>query len=76
MLAYLLVTLSHRRARARVAFAGNAQRMLAELATIRCCRLVERTGERGRPRVRWQLEQADAEILRLAQAVDGVPKIV
>lgn len=76
VLAYLLVTLLHRRARARVAFAGNAQRLLAELATIRCCRLVERTGERGRPRVRWQMEHADPEILRLAQAVDGAPKIV
>jgi hypothetical protein len=37
--AYLVVTLLHRRARERAAFAGNAQRLPAELATIRCCRL-------------------------------------
>lgn len=75
VLAYLLVTLLHRRARQRAAFAGNAQRLLAELATIRCCRLVDRTGQRGRPRVRLQIEQADPEILTMAEALDAVPKI-
>jgi transposase len=75
VLAYLLVTLLHRRARQRAAFAGNAQRLLAELATIRCCRLVDRTGQRGRPRVRQQIEQADPKILTMAEALDAVPKI-
>jgi hypothetical protein len=75
VLAYLLVTLLHCRARERTAFAGDAQRLPAELATIRCCRLVDRKGQRGRPRVRLQLEQADPEILALAEALDAVPKI-
>jgi hypothetical protein len=65
----------HRRARKRAAFAGNAQRLLADLATIRCCRFVDRTGQRGRPRVWLQIEQADPGILTMAEALDAVPKI-
>ena len=39
VMAYLLVTLLHRRAVQRAAFVGSAQRLLAELGAIRCCRI-------------------------------------
>ena len=35
---------------------------------------MDRTGQRGRPRVRLQIEQADPEILAMAEALDAVPK--
>jgi len=55
--AYLLVTLLHRRARRKTAYAGGARRLLAELAEVRCCRLIDNTGRKGRPRVRLQIEE-------------------
>jgi transposase len=54
--AYLLVTLLRWRAARKTAFQGSSQRLLAELAEVRCCRLIDRTGRKGRPRVRWQIE--------------------
>ena len=59
VMAYLLVTLLHRRTVQRAAFVGSAQRLLAELGAIRCCRIIDRTGKRGRPRVRLRIEQTE-----------------
>src|SRR5580700_6550066 len=56
---YLLVTLLHLRAKQKAAFDGGPRRLLAELAEVRCCRLIETTGQKGRPRVRWQIEEFD-----------------
>lgn len=75
VMAYLLVTLLHRRARQRAAFAGGAQGLLAELAAIRCCRMIDQTGKRGRPRVRWQVEETEPERLALAEALNALPKL-
>ena len=75
VMAYLLVTLLHRRARQRAAFAGGAQGLLTELAAIRCCRMIDQTGKRGRPRVRWQVEETEPERLALAEALNALPKM-
>lgn len=53
--AYLLVTLLHRHARLKAAFDGSPRRLLDELAQVRCCRLIDMTGHKGRPRVRLQI---------------------
>jgi len=74
-MAYLLVTLLHRRAEQKAAFVGGAQVLLTELRTIRYCRMIDRTGNRGRPRVRWQVEETDPERLKLAEALNALPKL-
>jgi len=73
--AYLLVTLLHWRAARRAAFIGSPRHLLSDLEQLRCCRLVELSGRKGRPRVRWQIEQTDAELTRLAQALGAVPSL-
>jgi len=71
--AYLLVTLLHRRAVQKAAFEGSSRRLLAELAEVRCCRLVDMTGRKGRPRVRIQIEEIDAARKTLAEVLGAVP---
>jgi transposase len=71
--AYLLVTLLHRHATQKTAYEGSSRRLLDELAEVRCCRLIDMTGKKGRPRVRWQLEEIDQERKSLAQILDAVP---
>jgi transposase len=73
--AYLLVTLLHRRAARQAGYRGNSRRLLAELAEIRCCRLIEVTGRKGRPRVRWQIEEIDQTRSAMAQALGALPEI-
>ena len=73
VMAYLLVTLLHRRARQKTAFSGSPRRLLAELAEVRCARLVDMTGRKGRPRVRLQIEEMEAERKTLAEAVGAMP---
>jgi transposase len=73
--AYLLVTLLHRRATRQAAYQGSSRRLLTELAEIRCCRLIEVTGRKGRPRVRWQIEEIDETRSALAQALGALPDI-
>jgi hypothetical protein len=46
--AYLLATLLHRRARRKAAYEGGSYRLLAELAGVRCCRLIEHDGPQGK----------------------------
>ena len=71
--AYLLVTLLHRRATRKTDYKGSSRRLLAELAEIRCCRLIDMTGRKGRPRVRWQIEETNPDRKTLADAVGAVP---
>lgn len=73
--AYLLLSLLHRRAEQQAAYQGSARRLLAELAEVRCCRLIEVTGRQGRPRVRWQIEEIDPERQALVQALGAVPTL-
>jgi transposase len=73
VMAYLLVTLLHRRARQKTAFNGSPRRLLAELAEVRCTRLIDMTGRKGRPRVRLQIEEMEAERKTLAEAVGAMP---
>jgi transposase len=73
--AYLLVTLLHRRARRQGTYEGGSRRLLAELAEVRCCRLIDLTGRQGRPRVRWQIEEMGEELKTLAALVGAVPTI-
>jgi transposase len=73
VMAYLLVTLLHRRARQKAAFDGSPRRLLAELAEVRCSRLIDITGRKGRPRVRLQIEEMEAGRKTLAEAVGAMP---
>ena len=73
--AYLLVTLLHRRAAQKAAFEGSSRRLLEELAGVRCCRLIDMTGRKGRPRVRLQIEEMDATRRKLAEALGAIPAI-
>jgi transposase len=72
---YLLVRLLWWRAQRQAGFAGSPRTLLAELARIRHCRIVDHTGRAGRPRVREQLEEVDAEVYRLGQAVRAIPSV-
>jgi hypothetical protein len=71
--AYLLLTLLHCRATSKTAYQGSSRRLLAELATIRYCRLIESTGRRGRPRVRMQIEEMDSTLTKLAETLNAIP---
>jgi transposase len=73
--AYLLVTLLHRRAQQKTAFDGGPRRLLAELAEVRCCRLIDMTGHKGRPRVRSQIEEFDMVRRPLVEALHALPAI-
>jgi transposase len=70
---YLLVRLLWWRARRGTGFAGSPHRLLSELARIRCCHLIEKTGRAGRPRVHWQLEEMDAALRELGQHLQALP---
>jgi transposase len=74
--AYLLVTLLHLRAKQKTAFDGGPRRLLAELAEVRCCRLIDMTGHKGRPRVRWQIEEFDKARRPMAEALHALPAII
>jgi len=75
VIAYLLITLLHRRAKQKAAFDGSPRRLLAELAELRCCRSIDMTGRKGRPRVRLQLEETDAPLMSLAESLGAVPTL-
>jgi hypothetical protein len=67
--------LLHRRAAQKAAFEGSSRRLLEELAEVRCCRLIETTGRKGRPRVRLQIEEMDVTRRKLAEALGAMPAI-
>ena len=73
--AYLLVTLLHLRAKQKAAFDGGPRRLLAELAEVRHCRLIDVTGHKGRPRVRCQIEAFDQTRKPLIEALHALPAI-
>jgi hypothetical protein len=73
--AYLLVTLLHRRAHQKTAYDGGSRRLLAELAEVRCCRLIDMTGCKGRPRVRLQIEQISEDQKTLVALLGAVPTL-
>src|SRR5450759_1014215 len=73
--AYLLVTLLLRRATQKTAFEGSSRRLLEELSAVRCCRLIDMTGRKGRPRVRLQIEEMDASRRKLAEALAAIPAL-
>jgi transposase len=73
--AYLSVTLLHLRAKQKAAFDGGPRRLLAELAEVPCCRLIDITGQKGRPRVRWQIEEFDKARRPLLDALHALPTI-
>jgi len=73
--AYLLVTLLHLRAKQKTAFDGGPRRLLAELTEVRCCRLIDMTGQKGRPHVRWQIEEFDKARRPLVEALHALPAI-
>jgi transposase len=72
---YLLVRLLWWRARRDAGFAGSARNLLAELARIRCCRIVEHTGRAGRPRVRQQIEQIAPGLEKLGRLLRALPSL-
>ena len=69
---YLLVRLLWWRARREADFAGSARNLLAQLARIRRCRIVEHTGRAGRPRVRQQIEALDSGLENLGRALHAL----
>lgn len=71
--AYLLVRLLWWRARRDANFAGGARNLLAQLAQIRQCRIVEHTGRAGRPRVRQQMEEIDVGLENLGRTLHALP---
>jgi transposase len=75
VMAYMLITLLHRRAKQKAAFDGSPRRLLAELAEVRCCRSIDMTGRKGRPRVHLQLEETDADLMSLAEYLGAVPTL-
>ena len=72
---YLLVRLLWWRARRDAGFAGGARNLLAQLARIRRCRIVEHTGREGRPRVRQQMEEIDADLENLGRLLRALPPL-
>lgn len=70
---YLLVRLLWWRARRDAGFAGGARNLLAQLARIRRCRIVEHTGRAGRPRVRQQIEEIDPSLETLGRLLRALP---
>jgi transposase len=73
--ANLLVRLLWWRARRDTGFAGGARTLLAQLAQIRRCRIAEHTGRAGRPRVRQQTEEIDADLENLGRALSALPPL-
>lgn len=72
---YLLVRLLWWRARQHSGFRGSPRSLLAELARIRSCRIVDRTGRAGRPRVRQQLEEMPPELQSLGEQLRAFPRL-
>ena len=75
VMAYLLIILLHRRAKQKAAFDGSPRRLLAELAELRCCKTIDVTGRKGRPRVRLQLEETGTRLMSLAESLGAVPTL-
>lgn len=73
--AYMLVRLLWWRARRDAGFTGSARNLLAQLARIRRCRIVEHTGRAGRPRVRQQIEEMESELEDLGRALRALPTL-
>jgi hypothetical protein len=70
--AYLLVRLLWRRAHRNAGFEGSARNLLAQLARIRHCRIVEHTGRAGRPRVREQMEEINPGLENLGRVLGAL----
>ena len=75
VMAYMLTTLLHRRAKQKAAFEGSPRRLLAELADLRCCKSIDLTGRKGRPRVRLQLEETNHQLMSLAESLRAIPAL-
>ena len=73
---YLLVRLLWWRARRHVGFPGSPRSLLSELSRIRCCRIVDRTGRAGRPRLRQQVEEMEKGLHDLGQLLRALPRLV
>jgi hypothetical protein len=77
--ACLLATLLLRRAARQAGYRGSSRRPLAELAEIRCCRLIEATSRKRRPRVRLEWPRGDCsfratmEFCRTGQGILPLP---
>ena len=70
--AYLLVRLLWWRACRGAGFEGSARNLLAQLARIRRCRIVEHTGRAGRPRVREQMEEINPGLENLGRVLGAL----
>ena len=72
---YLLVRLLWWGARRKMGFAGGPRTLLSELSRIRCCRVVEKTGRAGRPRVLWQWEEMNETLRELGEVLQALPRL-
>jgi len=72
---YLLVRLLWWRARRKMGFAGGPRTLLSDLSRIRCCRVIEKTGRAGRPRVHWQWEEMNHALRELGGVLQALPRL-
>jgi len=72
---YLLERLLWWRGRRDAGFTGGPRQLLAQLAQIRCCRIVEHTSRAGRPRVRQQLEEMPENLRQLGKSLRAEPAL-
>lgn len=74
VMAYLLVRLLWWRLRKQTNSSMSPRTLLAQLKKVRMARVVEVTGKAGRPRLRYQLEEMDEELRRLAELTGALPQ--
>jgi hypothetical protein len=65
----------HLRAVQQAALDGSARQRPAERAQLRCCRLIDVADRKGRPRVRWQIQDTDTQRRTLLDALNAVPTL-
>jgi transposase len=71
LLAFLLVMIAYKRAKAKAGFTGSPHTLLEKLSAIRLATFIEspRAKTKGRYKAVYQLEEMDPDILDLAQAM-------
>jgi transposase len=72
VLSLLLGRVLLRRAQQRIGYRGSLRHLIRKLSGIRTCTVLEQQPGRGRPQVRLQLEECDAELTRLGKALGAI----
>lgn len=72
VLSLLLGRVLLRRAQQRIGYRGTLRHLIQKLNAIRTCTLLQQQPGRGRPKVCQQLEECDAELTRLGNALGAI----